>query len=105
LNLSGSQAAVPIFADFSRSLPPYLFSESFPVPSDIVTADIDPDTGYLFTPGCPRKMTEVFISGTAPSELCPEHQGWYWEEPPPYPTPPPEAFPGEEGENERPPGG
>jgi penicillin-binding protein 1B len=105
LNLSGSQAAVPIFADFSRSLPPYLFSESFPVPSDIVTADIDPDTGYLFTPGCPRKMTEVFISGTAPTELCPEHQGWYWEEPPPYPTPPPEAFLGEEGENERPPGG
>jgi penicillin-binding protein 1B len=105
LNLSGSQAAVPIFADFSRSLPPYLFSESFPVPSDIVTADIDPDTGYLFTPGCPRKMTEVFISGTAPTELCPEHQGWYWEEPPPYPTPPPEASLGEEGENERPPGG
>jgi penicillin-binding protein 1B len=105
LNLSGSQAAVPIFADFSRSLPPYLFSESFPVPSDIVTADIDPDTGYLFTPGCPRKMTEVFISGTAPTELCPEHQGWYWEEPPPYPTPPPEAFPSEQAEDGRPPGG
>jgi penicillin-binding protein 1B len=100
LNLSGSQAAVPIFADFSRSLPPYLFSENFPVPSDIVTAEIDPDTGYLFTPGCPRRMTEVFISGTAPTELCPEHQGWFWEEPPPYPTPPSEVFPGEEGGEE-----
>jgi penicillin-binding protein 1B len=100
LNLSGSQAAVPIFADFSRSLPPSLFSESFPVPSDIVTAEIDPDTGYLFTPGCPRRMTEVFISGTAPTELCPEHQGWFWEEPPPYPTPPSEVFPGEEGGEE-----
>jgi penicillin-binding protein 1B len=100
LNLSGSQAAVPIFADFSRSLPPYLFSENFPVPSDIVTAEIDPDTGYLFTENCPRKMTEVFISGTAPTELCPAHPGWYWEEPPPYPTPPPEQFPGDEGEAE-----
>jgi penicillin-binding protein 1B len=100
LNLSGSQAAVPIFADFSRSLPPYLFSENFPVPSDIVTAEIDPDTGYLFTPGCPRRMTEVFISGTAPTELCPEHQGWFWEEPLPYPTPPSEVFPGEEGGEE-----
>ena len=102
LNLSGSQAAVPIFADFSRSLPPYLFSENFPVPSDIVTAEIDPDTGYLFTENCPRKMTEVFISGTAPTELCPAHPGWYWEEPPPYPPPPPELFPGEEeGEEAR----
>lgn len=99
LNLSGSQAAVPIFAEFSRSLPPQLFAESFPVPSDVVTAEIDPDTGYLFASGCPRRMTEVFISGTAPTELCPMHQGWYWEEPLPYPTPPPEEFPeGEEPE-------
>jgi penicillin-binding protein 1B len=98
LNLSGSQAAVPIFADFSRSLPPQLFAEKFPVPSDVVTAEIDPDTGYLFAPGCPRRMTEVFISGTAPTELCPEHQGWYWQEPEPYPTPQPEEFPQEESE-------
>jgi membrane carboxypeptidase/penicillin-binding protein len=98
LNLSGSQAAVPIFADFSRSLPPQLFAEKFPVPSDVVTAEIDPDTGYLFAPGCPRRMTEVFISGTAPTELCPEHQGWYWQEPEPYPTPPPEEFPEEESD-------
>ena len=103
LNLSGSQAAVPIFADFSRSLPPQLFAEGFPVPSDVVTADIDPDTGYLFAPGCPRRMAEVFIAGTAPSELCPVHQGWYYQEPEPYPTPPPEEFPQEEGED-KPPG-
>jgi len=104
LNLSGSQAAVPIFAEFSRSLPPQLFEEGFPVPSDIVTAEIDPDTGLLFTPGCPRRMTEVFISGTAPTEPCHEHEGWYWE-PEPYP-PPPEEFRGEEEEEEedRPPG-
>jgi hypothetical protein len=43
-------------------------------------------------------MTEVFISGTAPTELCPEHQGWYWQEPEPYPTPPPEEFPEEESD-------
>ncbi len=106
LNLSGSQAAVPIFADFSKSLPPQLFAENFPVPSDVVTADIDPDTGLLFTPGCPRRMTEVFISGTAPTEPCHQHEGWYWEEPQPYPTPPPEEFREEEPDDEgqRPPG-
>ena len=73
LNLSGTQAAVPIFADFVRSVPSQLFAEGFAVPSDIVTAEIDPDTGYLAGPACPRRMTEVFISGTAPVQTCPLH--------------------------------
>jgi penicillin-binding protein 1B len=99
LNLSGSQAAVPIFADFSRSLPPQLFAEGFPVPSDIVTADIDPDTGYLVTPYCPRRMTEVFIAGTAPTEICHVHEGGYWT-PEPDLTAPTEEFPQEESDEE-----
>lgn len=75
LNLSGTQAAVPLFADFVRSVPAQLFTEGFPVPSDVVTAEIDPDTGFLATPGCPRTMREVFIDGTAPMMACPEHGG------------------------------
>jgi penicillin-binding protein 1B len=73
LNLSGSQAAVPIFAEFSRSIPSQDSAENFPVPSNIVTADIDPETGYLVTSGCPQRMTEVFIAGTAPTLRCPVH--------------------------------
>jgi penicillin-binding protein 1B len=76
LNLSGSQAAVPIFAEFARSVPPQDFAESFPVPSDIVTAEIDPDTGELATPACPRRMTEIFIAGTAPNLSCTVHSGY-----------------------------
>ncbi len=75
VHLSGSQGAVPIFAEFTRSVPPQFFAESFPVPSDIVAAEIDPDTGYLVAPGCPRRMTEVFVSGTAPQSECPVHGG------------------------------
>lgn len=74
VRLTGTQAAVPIFADFSRSVPAQFFAENFPVPSDIVTAETDPDTGYLATPDCPRRMTEVFISGTQPSVSCPVHR-------------------------------
>jgi penicillin-binding protein 1B len=73
VHLSGSQGAVPIFADFTRSIPAQSFQDSFPVPSDIVTADICPDSGYLAGPSCPRRMTEVFISGTAPQRQCPVH--------------------------------
>jgi penicillin-binding protein 1B len=73
VHLSGSQGAVPLFADFTRSVPAQYFAQGFPVPSDIVTAEIDPDTGYLAGPSCPRRMTEVFISGTAPAGECPIH--------------------------------
>jgi penicillin-binding protein 1B len=73
IRLTGTQAAVPIFADFSRSVPAQFFAENFPVPSDIVTAEIDPETGGLATPQCPRRMTEVFISGTQPRFECPAH--------------------------------
>jgi penicillin-binding protein 1B len=75
LSLSGTQAAVPIFADFVRSVPSQLFAEGFAVPSDIVTAEIDPDTGFLAAPGCPKTMREVFIDGTAPTTFCPSHGG------------------------------
>ncbi len=74
VRLTGTQAAVPIFADFSRSVPPHFFAENFPVPSDIVTAEIDPESGGLATPECPRRMTEVFISGTQPRFECPLHR-------------------------------
>jgi penicillin-binding protein 1B len=74
VKLTGTQAAVPIFADFSRSVPPQLFAENFPVPSDIVTAEIDPETGGLSTSQCPRRVTEVFISGTQPRFECPLHR-------------------------------
>ena len=74
VKLTGTQAAVPIFADFSRSVPPQFFAENFPVPSDIVTAEIDPETGGLSTPECPRRVTEVFISGTQPRFECPLHR-------------------------------
>jgi penicillin-binding protein 1B len=79
VHLSGSQAAVPIFADFSRSLTPQLFAAGFPVPSDVVTADIDPETGMLATPSCPARMTEVFISGTAPREECSRHRPGFFQ--------------------------
>jgi penicillin-binding protein 1B len=80
LRLSGTEAAIPIFADFTKAVPPQYFSENFPVPSNIVTAEIDPDTGLLVTPGCPRRMREVFIAGTAPTSLCSEHEGFFFQE-------------------------
>ncbi|MGH9441299.1 MAG: PBP1A family penicillin-binding protein [Thermoanaerobaculia bacterium] len=73
LNLSGSQAAVPIFTEFIKGVPANLLEERFPPPADIVTAQIDPETGMLVTPYCPQTMTEVFLLGSAPTQACTVH--------------------------------
>ncbi|MCL4514696.1 MAG: PBP1A family penicillin-binding protein [Firmicutes bacterium] len=46
----------------------------FPVPEGIVTADIDADTGLLATAECTNVRTEVFISGTEPTQYCNVHE-------------------------------
>ncbi len=46
----------------------------FPVPEGIVTANIDADTGLLATAGCTNVRTEVFISGTEPTQYCNVHE-------------------------------
>jgi penicillin-binding protein 1B len=73
LNLSGSLAALPIFADFVRRLPSQYFEVPFPTTPGIVTASIDPTTGMLVTEECPKSLNEVFLEGTAPTERCTVH--------------------------------
>ena len=75
LNLSGTQAAVPIFADFSRSVPAQYFAEGFPVPSDIVTAEIDPATGYLAGPRCPQTTVRGLPRGHRADDGLPGARG------------------------------
>ena len=75
LNLSGSSAALPIFADFVRRLPSQYFEVPFPTTPGIVTASIDPTTGMLVTEECPKSLNEVFLAGTAPTERCTVHGG------------------------------
>ena len=67
-------------------MPPSYFTENFPVPSNVVTAEIDPDTGLLAGSSCPRRMTEVFIEGTAPTMECRRHD-FYFDDLSPEETP------------------
>jgi len=73
LNLSGSMAAVPIFAEFARRVPSHYFEEPFPTVPGVVTATIDPTTGMLWTETCPESWNEVFVEGTEPKERCTVH--------------------------------
>ena len=75
LNLSGSSAALPIFADFVRRLPSQYFEAPFPQAPGVVTVSIDPTTGLLVTEECPKSFDEVFLEGTQPKERCNAHGG------------------------------
>lgn len=78
LNLPGSAAAGPFWAEFMKravALPGYQNLQDFPAPEGIMSVTIDPETLQLATPNCPVTRQEVYITGTAPTEFCERHGG------------------------------
>ena len=47
----------------------------FAVPESVISVNIDPTTGYIATIDCPETHDEVYIAGTEPTLLCPDHGG------------------------------
>ncbi len=72
LNLSGSQAALPIWTDFMKKAAAQipLSGEEFILPEGIVQVEIDPTTGLLATDSCMERSMEFFIKGTEPALKC-----------------------------------
>ena len=72
LGMPGAQAALPAWVSFMNdAVSPD--SPEFPEPSGIVYATIDPQSGRLATPYCPRAIALPFLIGTAPTGTCPLH--------------------------------
>ncbi len=69
---SGGHTALPIWIDLMQLATEGRPRVGFPVPSGVVTAQIDPATGLLAYPGQEDAMEEVFLEGTAPTETAPE---------------------------------
>jgi penicillin-binding protein 1B len=74
VGLSGAQAALPIWTQFMKAALAGRASVPFDVPDGIAFVDIDPLTGKLATPACPKKFTEAFIAGTEPTSACELHR-------------------------------
>ncbi len=72
--LTGAEAALPAWVHFMVNAAPNDGAD-FPEPSGIVMAKIDPASGGLATPACPRAVTLPFLIGTAPTAPCPLHGG------------------------------
>jgi penicillin-binding protein 1B len=74
--LSGSEGALPIWADFMKqALELYPTVSAFPVPPGIAFAEVDTTNGRLATRYCPAVARETFIAGTEPPP-CQEHGGF-----------------------------
>lgn len=75
----GGRLAAPAWTQFMSEVyrrkpaPP-----DWPMPSSIITRDIDVSTGMLQTPYCPRDLirTEFYIPGTEPTQECDKHTGY-----------------------------
>jgi len=71
--LPGAKGALRIWARFLRALYPGAGPVTLRPPEGIETAEIDPESGFLATTGCPQTLREAYLSGTAPTEPCPLH--------------------------------
>ena len=74
LGLSGAQAALPIWTQFMTRALSGRTSAEFDVPDGISFVNIDPASGKLATPACPRTFREAFRVGTEPTRQCDLHR-------------------------------
>jgi len=74
LGLSGAQAALPIWTEFMKRALAGTPNIPFEAPEGVSFVDIDPDTGKLAVPGCPRVIREAFLAGTEPTRACDLHR-------------------------------
>jgi penicillin-binding protein 1B len=74
LGLSGTQAAVPIWASFMMKALAGRANVPIEAPQGVSFVEIDRDTGKQATPTCPRVTTEAFLADTEPVEICDLHR-------------------------------
>jgi penicillin-binding protein 1B len=78
LQIEGAKSALPVWTEFMKraiTLRQYSNPRPFQKPSGVVTVAIDPLSGMLATPSCPKTSEAVYISGTEPVGYCPLHGG------------------------------
>jgi penicillin-binding protein 1B len=74
LNLTGAEAALPIWTEIMRRVTATEPVRDFIPPPGVVLRKIDPATGLLSTRQCPDAITEAFLQGTEPKATCAERE-------------------------------
>ena len=74
LQIEGAKSALPVWTEFMKraiTLKQYSNPRPFQEPSGVVTVNIDPLSGMLATPQCPKTTEAVYVSGSEPVTFCP----------------------------------
>ncbi|HEX8619824.1 MAG TPA: PBP1A family penicillin-binding protein, partial [Thermoanaerobaculia bacterium] len=87
VRLGGGDACLPIWTRHMNRIDGLIADVDWKRPEDVTEREIDPQSGMLATPYCPRTRTEAYVAGTEPSSVCSLHAGSgdpspYWNEPP-----------------------
>ncbi|MGH9902624.1 MAG: transglycosylase domain-containing protein, partial [Pyrinomonadaceae bacterium] len=80
LGLTGAESALPAWVEFVRGaveLRPELGGEHFTRPAGISIVEIDPETGFMASPTCPRRERVAVTGSHAPSYECYTHSPAY----------------------------
>ena len=75
VRLSGGDACVPIWTTYMNRVVGLVPDVEWRRPDEVVSREIDPESGGLATPWCPQTRHEVFVAGTEPTTVCPIHGG------------------------------
>jgi membrane carboxypeptidase/penicillin-binding protein len=70
---SEAHRAAPIFANFTENALKGRPPEDFRMPEGVVSVYVDPESGLLAAPGCPKPVLETYVAGTEPADTCPVH--------------------------------
>jgi membrane carboxypeptidase/penicillin-binding protein len=93
IGLPGADAALPAWVHFMRDSVRQPQLGFGPPPPGITMVTIDPTTGGLATPSCPRVATLPFLSGTEPTQTCRLHGGIFAASTPTSANPSAESLP------------
>ncbi|HEX9163429.1 MAG TPA: PBP1A family penicillin-binding protein [Thermoanaerobaculia bacterium] len=75
VRLAGGDACVPIWTAHMNRVAGLVPDVEWKRPDDVVSREIDPESGMLATPYCPATRREIFVAGTEPMSVCPLHSG------------------------------
>jgi penicillin-binding protein 1B len=75
VRLAGGDACVPIWTAHMNRVAGMVPDSEWKRPDDVITREVDPESGMLATPYCPQQHAEIFVAGTEPSQLCTLHAG------------------------------
>ena len=70
MGLTGALGALPLWLTYMKTYASTYPPIDFAVPDGAVKVDIDPDSGMLATPKCPKKISLVFKKGQEPTSSC-----------------------------------